>query len=503
MGFRRRHCRKLAVLGMSVALFAATADAGVAAEPVAIAPSAMPRIGTVDARFQSYNIEMVEVTGGRFWKPYGPTINEEGGRSSPYAYRSPIDLDNPKLRRLAAALGPAYMRVSGTWANGTYFADTDNPSQVPPSGFNGVLTRQQWHDVVDFAKVVDARLVTSFAASAGARDVNGAWNADQARRLISYTRGVGGRIAAAEFINEPDLAGLGGLPSDYNASAFGRDFATFHAFIKWADPSIMVLGPGLSGEVATAPEFAAALKPGIDAFSYHHYDMLSERCSGHANPHTALSEERLARTDHAFAFQRALRDRVAPGKPIWLTETAEAACGGDQYATTFRDTFRYLDQLGRLAKAGVQVVMHNTLAASDYGLLDDTTLTPRPNYWGALLWRKLMGDTVLNAGVRPSSLHVYAHCLRDVDGGVAVLAINTDRDTTHALRLSVESLRYTLNAPTLQDTAVRMNGERLALNAHDELPALDGRATAAGVVTFAPATITFLAIPAARNPACH
>jgi hypothetical protein len=33
------------------------------------------------------------------------------------------------------------------------------------------------------------------------------------------------------------------------------------------------------------------------------------------------------------------------------------------------------DQLRRLAKAGVQVVMHNTLAASDYGLLDETTLT--------------------------------------------------------------------------------------------------------------------------------
>ena len=34
-------------------------------------PTKMPTIGTVDERFQSYNIEMVEVIGGRFWKPYG------------------------------------------------------------------------------------------------------------------------------------------------------------------------------------------------------------------------------------------------------------------------------------------------------------------------------------------------------------------------------------------------------------------------------------------------
>ena len=31
----------------------------------------MPRIGAVSERYQSYNVEMVEVTGGRFWKPYG------------------------------------------------------------------------------------------------------------------------------------------------------------------------------------------------------------------------------------------------------------------------------------------------------------------------------------------------------------------------------------------------------------------------------------------------
>ena len=54
---------------------------------------------------------------------------------------------------------------------------------------------------------------------------------------------------------------------------------------------------------------------------------------------------------------------------MWNTETAQAACGGDRWASTFLDTFRYLNQLGILAKRGVQVHMHNTLASSDYGLL--------------------------------------------------------------------------------------------------------------------------------------
>ena len=40
-----------------------------------------------------------------------------------YEYGPPLDLTNARLRKLAAALGPAYVRVSGTWANTTYFPD--------------------------------------------------------------------------------------------------------------------------------------------------------------------------------------------------------------------------------------------------------------------------------------------------------------------------------------------------------------------------------------------
>jgi hypothetical protein len=40
-------------------------------------------------------------------------------------------------------------------------------------------------------------------------------------------------------------------------------------------------------------------------------------------------------------------------------------------------------------------------------LLDENTLAPRPNYWAALLWRRLMGTTVLDSGVPiQKGLHV-------------------------------------------------------------------------------------------------
>jgi hypothetical protein len=231
--------------------------------------------------------------------------------------------------------------------------------------------------------------------------------------------------------------------------------------------------------------------------------MLSERCAGTGTPQAALTEDWLSRTDKTLAFYRSLRDQFEPGKPIWLTETAEAACGGNRWAATFLDTFRYLDQLGRLAKAGVRVVMHNTLAASDYGLLDERTLEPRPNYWGALLWRQLMGTTVLDPGLPiQAGLHVYAHCRRGMPGGVTLLVINTDRDAPHGLAIAGATERYTLDAANLGDGMVRLNGVTLALADTDDLPRLAGAATPAGAVMFAPGTITFLTAPTTANPAC-
>jgi hypothetical protein len=358
--------------------------------------------------------------------------------------------------------------------------------------------------VVDFSRAVEAPIVTSFAVSAGTRDASGVWMPEQARDLLAATRSMGGDIAAVEFTNEPDLPAIGGAPEGYDAAAYARDFAIFTAFMKRVAPDVLVLGPGTGGGPSDAAAWLVAAAPGIDAVSYHYYGALSARCGGKQTPETALSEAWLARTDEMLASYRALRDRLAPGKPIWLTETAETACGGNPWSATFLDTFRYLDQLGRLARGGVQVVMHNTLAASDYGLLDEQTFLPRPNYWGALLWRRLMGTTVLDSGVPIElGLHVYAHCQRGTTGGVTLLVINNDRNDARTLTLPDASERYTLDATPLQSTAIRLNGTVLSLENGDRLPRLTGVPMPAGSVTLAPATITFLTIQEAGNRACR
>ncbi len=242
----------------SVTLFVlgvASGSARLGAQVASVDPAKMRRIGTVDERFQSYNIEMVEIIGGRFWKPY-TTNNANTSKAQPpaqqsgstpagmdpnlYQYRPPIDLTNPRLLKLAAELGPAYVRVSGTWANAVYFHDFDSPAPPnAPSGFSGVLTRKEWKGVIDFSHAVNAETVTSLATSPGPRDPQGVWKPEQARQLLAYTKSVGGRIAAA------------------------------------------------------------------------------------------VSQDWLSRPEKIGAFYAGLQDTFQPGKPLWITETADAACNGN------------------------------------------------------------------------------------------------------------------------------------------------------------------------------
>jgi hypothetical protein len=128
-----------------------------------------------------------------------PTEIQVGRDPNLFEERPPADLYNHRLRALGAALGPAYVRVSGTWANSVYFQNDDAPAMAtPPEGFTGALTRAEWRGVVDFAKAVDAKLVTSFTISPGVRDASGTWTPVEARPLLHFTRSIGGEIFAAE-----------------------------------------------------------------------------------------------------------------------------------------------------------------------------------------------------------------------------------------------------------------------------------------------------------------
>src|SRR5205807_9250498 len=114
------------------------------------------------------------------------------------------------------------------------------------------LSWHQWRGVIDFAAAVNARILTSMATSQGVRDTSGVWTPEQAKRLIDFTRSGGGDIAAAEFMNEPTMAAMGGAPKGYDAAASGRDFKLFATFARQAASDMRILGPGSVGETTAS-----------------------------------------------------------------------------------------------------------------------------------------------------------------------------------------------------------------------------------------------------------
>ena len=215
----------------------------------------------------------------------------------------------------------------------------------------------------------------------------------------------------------------------------------------------------------------------------------------------ALTADWLDATVEDYNYYVGLRDEYLPGKPIWITETAQAACGGSPWASSFLDTFRYVNQLGLLAQRDVNVVFHNTLAASDYSLIDEETLEPNPNYWAAYLWNRLMGTRVLEAPSSPSEeLRLYAHCLKGSNGGVAIAAVNYG---TSALNLSqmAGADSWVMTAQPIDSETVWVNGSAPVLNEDGSVSGLVS-ATATADRTVPARSVAFYAVKAANNPAC-
>lgn len=471
--------------------------------PVKLNLSNLKQVAEVDERFQSVNVEMCEVVGGDFWIPYD-LVDTEKVKTEGFAALKrtipPVNLYDKKLRTLASALGSMYIRVSGTWANRTYFQDNDKPElELAPEGYENVLTRAEWKGVIEFCKATNSKLVTSFAISDGMRDDDGNWTPAQVEPLIKFTKSLGGEIYAAEMFNEPSHAGHGGAPEGYDADWYARDFELFKNFVVSAYPEMKILGPGSTGEggiipggtISTDDLMTATPNPEFDVFTYHYYGGVSKRCMGGLTPENALTKEWLSKTELGLKYYENARNKYAPDARVWLTETAEAACGGNPWAATYVDCFRYLEQLGRLAKKNVQVVIHNTLCASEYALLEQETHDPRPNYWGALLWNRFMGTKVYSAEKQADGPDVFIHNLKNSTNGFAVMIVNSEEVETF-IKIPANAEKYLLRAEEVLSKSVKLNGEVLKLNSDDTLPEIKGEKISAGQVEIPRQSILFL-----------
>ena len=482
----------------------------------------------VDERLVSYNIEMSEITGGTFWKAYTPgqiagteafRLSGDMGDFTAMAdlmqYYPPINLYDEKLRSHARALGPAWIRVSGTWSTKTYYDFDDETGGTAPDGYASVLTRQQWIGVLDFVRAVGGKLFISISNCKGDHPGGGPLNLAQARKIFDFSHRYGVDIDAAEFMNEPNMLEMSGAPAGYTAEDYARDQDIFFGWVRENYPKCLCVGPCSLGDGALGRLDAKNAGAGIgsmmrmvptddlmrpthiplDVFSYHYYNGISERLAsmmpeGHWDSGEAHTDAYLAVAPENARAYAPMRDKYVPGGQMWVTESGDAGGGGNTWASTYLDVLRTLNELGSFAAISDGVIFHNTLASSDYGFLKHGSFEPRPNYYAVLLWNQLMGTSLYDPKLPPmENAHVYCHSSRRGEGKAVYLIINNSLDAPLEVEISRPAKRYTLHAESPRVSAMLLNGK--AIQSSEDLQAA---VQAAGITPLPPCSCTFLEI---------
>jgi heparanase len=446
-------------------------------------------LGELPPEYLSFSIDASQLVGGKWWNP--DAAGQEMGSGTVHA---PVfDFNRPRLDALTAALAPAYLRVGGSESDKVFYDLTSDGLTPPaaPAGYKSVLTRSEWDALNDFVARNQLKLVFTLNAGPGPR-VNGAWDPANARALAAYSAQKGYPIYAWELGNELNIFWfVHGFGAAVSPAQYQRDLDTARELAELTPGARLagqgsaiwpVLGEPLGFFYGYLPEYLRLAGTQVDQVSWHYYPQQSRRgpvASRRASPARLLDPRNLDEAALWALRVRDWRDAYAPGKPIWLGETGNAQFGGEPgLSDAYLGGLWWLDQLGLLARYNTQVVVRQTLSGMNYGLIADETLSPRPDYWNSLLWKRLMGPRVHPAVASGGDGRLRAYAQSDGDGRLTILAINLDPARSAEVNLPGLHGRgcsaYLLSAPDLFGTTLLVNGVPLAIGPDNSFPQISG-----------------------------
>jgi heparanase 1 len=188
------------------------------------------------------------------------------------------------------------------------------------------------------------------------------------------------------------------------------------------------------------------------------------------------------------------------------------------------------------SRYGYSVFCRQDFVGIDYGLLDCATYDPLPDYYGGVLWSRLMGTGVSRVSVsdpssigNASTIRAYGHCHATSSADMTVLLLNLAPDSGRTAVRSVTidlaggrafaaaeeeasagageaavmtTEEYHLTAGP-SPTQVRLNGKLLQATEEGGLPSMVGSVGSAAAVRLAPASIVFVVLKGAGVTRCH
>jgi len=363
---------------------------------------------------------------------------------------------NQTILNLAKNLGSSNFRYGGTSADftaynfsGQYFPinKTDRPTLV--------MNNTVFDGLHDFTNTVGWDLI--YGANLGTyRNSQNEWVSTAFSSLLDYVISKNYSIFGWELGNEPDLYYHHNVSvAPYQSS---KDHELFHQIIQnkqMKKNSIpLIIGPDTAGppEAYYTP-FLDHVKDEdiLNVATYHFY-----YGPGSAVPHGLTSEDFynpiiLDRfLDSATSFLKVsnswLNQNSSRTRELWVGETSSTYGGGTgNTSASFVAGFMWLDKLALAANLQHSVVCRQVFGHAAYAAVGYDNV-PNPDYYTALLWKRLVGNNVLSVqdGLKEGrDVRVYAFCAsanqQPEDGGAVTLVfLNTKNETVVSMNFTNE-----------------------------------------------------------------
>ncbi|XP_047229642.1 heparanase [Girardinichthys multiradiatus] len=462
-------------------------------------------------------------------------------------------LRSQKIRTLAKALSPAFLRFGGTKQDFMVFSPQRSQQLDSDESCSSIrlpwwleqrlkedLTQQQLillkeeqqnkYKRVHFTELT-VDLLHSFSSCSGMdlifglnallRTSDNIWNSSNARSLLQYCQSKQYNMSW-ELGNEPNsYEKKAGIRVD--GHQLGVDFTHLR---KMLSESKLYRDSGLYGPDVGQPRghkldllesFLRSGAEAIDACTWHHYYVNGKDTSLEDFLDPDVLDTLAFKTNEVLEKVQ----QESPGKSVWLGETSSAYGGGAAgLSDTFVSGFMWLDKLGLGARLGLDVVMRQVLFGSgSYHLIDDN-LDPLPDYWLSVLYKKLVGPEVLKLlaisdSGRSKKVRLYLHCANRksyTSGAVVLIFMNLSRKPA---RISLPALvsSSTVDAFVLQSfepgeeglksRSVQLNGVLLKMMDDKTIPELSGAQLLPAEHLKLPAySLGFFVFLEAQAPAC-
>jgi len=194
-------------------------------------------------------------------------------------------------------------------------------------------------------------------------------------------------------------------------------------------------------------------------------------------------------------------------KPLWQGETSSAYGGGAHgLSNRFVAGYNWLDKLGMSATFGHQVLIRQSFYHGCYALIGED-LEPFPDFWLSVLFKRLVGPTVLKMNIsnRGRSVRLYTHCAAQKEGYVTLFGFNMmEKPVSISIEKTSKIDAYVLTPKggNVTSDAVLLNGTPLNLVDNKSMPNLKPETIVGKVISLPPRAIAFWVLPDVWTTEC-